>query len=167
MIQAPDPFMFKMQLMAGLPANFISFVLDKGCSAETGSADDILHYACQVEEIGKMRKHFNEKKCIMDSTRLKTTSSTKHSKAKDPSPERSVEWSQDRSQKHNRKYRDYHRSSGSGYPDQSKRKHGDGDRRERDRHDPKHHSSGGKTHQQAGQKSDRSEEHTSELQSRP
>ena len=108
MIQAPDPFMFKMQLMAGLPANFISFVLDKGCSAETSSADDILHYACQAEEIGKMRKHFNKKKHIMDSTRSKTTSSTKHSKAKDPSPERSVKRSWDCSQKHDTKYCDYH-----------------------------------------------------------
>jgi hypothetical protein len=60
--------------MARLPANIISFVLDKECSTETSSADDILHYACQVEEIGKMRRCFNEKKHIMDSTRSKTTS---------------------------------------------------------------------------------------------
>src|SRR6202790_4082819 len=146
MIQAPDPFTFKMQLMAGLPANIISFVLDKGCSAETSSADDILHYTCQAEEIGKMRKHFNEKKRIMDSTRLKTTSSTKHSKPKDASPERSSEWSRDHSQKHDRKYCDYQRPSGSGYPDRNKRNHSDRDRCDRDRRDPKHHSSGGKTH---------------------
>jgi hypothetical protein len=106
MIQAPDPFMFKTQLVAGLPANIISSVLDKGCSTETSSADDILHYTCQAEEIGKMRKHFNEKKHIMDSTRSKNTSSTKQSKPKDPSPERSSEQSQDHSQKHDRKYHD-------------------------------------------------------------
>jgi hypothetical protein len=106
MIQALDPFTFKTQLVAGLPANIISFVLDKGCSTETISVDDILHYTCQAEEIGRMRKCFNEKKHIMDSTRSKNTSLTKQSKPKDPSPERSRQWSQDHSQKYNRKYCD-------------------------------------------------------------
>jgi hypothetical protein len=104
----PGSFTFKTQWMARLPANIISIVLDKGCCTETSSADDILHYACQAEEIGKMRRPFNEKKHMMDSTRSKTTSSTKHTKSKDPSPERSSEQSHDCSQKHDRKYHDYH-----------------------------------------------------------
>jgi hypothetical protein len=139
MIQGLDPFTFKMQLMAGLPGNIISFVLDKGCSAETSSADDILHYACQVEEIGRIRKHFSKNKHIMDSTRSKTTSSTKHSKPRDPSPERSIEWSWDHSQKHDRKYHHYHLPSGSGYPNNNKWNHGNRDCHDRDCHDLKHH----------------------------
>ena len=116
MIQTSNPFMFKMQLVARLPANIISFVLDKGCSAETSSVDDILHFACQAEEIGKMRKHFNKEKHIMDSTKLKSTSLTKHLQP-DPSQERSHEWSQDHHQKHNRKYHDNAWQSGSRYLD--------------------------------------------------
>jgi hypothetical protein len=42
MIEVPDIFMFRMQLVAGLPESIIAFILDKGCTAETSSVDDIL-----------------------------------------------------------------------------------------------------------------------------
>jgi hypothetical protein len=120
MIQAPDPFTFKTQLVTGLPNNIIFFVLDKGCSTETSSVGDILHYACQAEEIGKMRKCFNEKKRIMDSMKSKTSSSTKTPKTKDLSPERSYKRLKDRSYKHDKKYRDNSKASSPKYPDKER-----------------------------------------------
>ena len=155
MIQAPDPFTFKTQLVTGLPNNIISFVLDKGCSAETSSVGDILHYACQAEEIGKMRKRFNEKKRIMDSMKSKTSSSTKNSKTKDPSPERSYKRSKDCSYKHNKKYRDHSKTSGQKYPDKERRNYGDRDHRSKDRRDTRHPSSGSKPSRYQGFKPDR------------
>jgi hypothetical protein len=96
MVQAPDPFTFRTQLMAGLPVSIISFVLGKGCSTETGSVDEILFFAHEAEEIERLTKHFREKKRILESSKSKNSGySTKNSKQKDPSPERSRERSKD------------------------------------------------------------------------
>ena len=90
MIEAPDVFTFRTQLVAGLPDNIIAFILDKGCTAETSSVDDILYFAHEAEEIGKMTKRFKGKKRIMESTKSKSTrSSSKLAREVDHSQERS------------------------------------------------------------------------------
>jgi hypothetical protein len=115
MIQAPDAFTFRMQLVARLPANIIAFILDKGCTAETSSMEDILYFAHKAEEIGKMTRCFQEKKRIMDLMKLKgTSSSNRLSREKEHSLKKSHEQTQNRSNRHNRlRYHDevkYHSS---------------------------------------------------------
>jgi hypothetical protein len=92
-----------MQLVAGLPESIIAFILDKGCTAETSSMDEILYFAHEAEEVGKMTKHFKEKKRMMESTKSKGMSSlSKPSRDRDHSQERSHERSQDCYHKHNK-----------------------------------------------------------------
>jgi Reverse transcriptase (RNA-dependent DNA polymerase) len=154
MIQALDPFTFKTQWVTGWPNNIISFVLDKGCSTETSSVGDILHFACQAEEIGKMRKCFNEKKHLMDSNKSKT-SLTKASKTKEPSPEQSTEWSKDHSYKHDNKYHDNFMPSSLEYPDKDQWNYGDWDHCSKDRQDTRHYSSGSKPSRYQNNKPDK------------
>jgi hypothetical protein len=75
---------------------------------EMSSMDDILYFAHEAEEIGKMTKHFKEKKCIMESTKSKSTSSlSKSSREKDQLQERLHEQLQDCYTKHDKpNYRD-------------------------------------------------------------
>lgn len=108
MIEPPDSFTFWSQLVTRLPVNIIAFILDKGCTAETASMEEILYFAKEAEDIKRMTKHFKEKKCTMDSTKSKGPSPL--IKPKDPTTDRSYDWSRD----HNRtRYHDYHRSSHS------------------------------------------------------
>jgi hypothetical protein len=103
MIQAPDAFTFRTQLVAGLPANIIAFILNKGCTAETSTVEDILYFAHEAEEVGKMTRRFREKKRIMDSTKSKgLNSSIKLSREKEQSPEKSHEQTQVWSDRHDR-----------------------------------------------------------------
>jgi hypothetical protein len=103
MIQAPDAFMFRTQLVAGLLANIIAFILNKGCTAETSTVEDILYFAHEAEEVGKMTRRFREKKRIMDSTKSKgMNSSIKLSREKEQSPEKSHEQTWVQSDRHNR-----------------------------------------------------------------
>jgi hypothetical protein len=51
MIRAPGRFIFKTQLLSGLPQTMVSFIFDKGCSAESSSMETILYYAQEAEEI--------------------------------------------------------------------------------------------------------------------
>jgi hypothetical protein len=86
MVQAPDLFTFRMQLMAGLPVSIISFVLGKGCSVETGSVDKILFFAHEAQEIERLTKRFREKKHILELSKSKNSGYlTKTSKQEDPS----------------------------------------------------------------------------------
>ena len=156
MIQAPDVFTFKTQLVAGLPANIIAFILDKGCTAETSSVDEILYFAHEAEEIGKMTRRFREKKRMIDSTKSKSAnSSNKPSKERDHSTERPQERYRDRSHKHDKpNYRDKSRHHSSKVPEADHRSHGDTSRPHKDRRDERRYSSGGKPSRHNDHKSD-------------
>ena len=98
MICALDRFTFKLQLLAGLPTSITSFILERGCSAETSTTDMLLHYACSAEIVEWTKKHFKENRRTVDPSRLKALpSSSKPTKVKEPLPTRSHEWSRDRS----------------------------------------------------------------------
>jgi hypothetical protein len=125
MIEAPDVFTFRTQLVAGLPESIIAFILDKGCTTETSSVDEILYFAHEAEEIGKMTKRFKEKKRIMESTRSKgTSSSNKPSKDRDPSQDRSHERSRDRYRKHDKpNYHEHFKPQSSSVPEKGHQSH--------------------------------------------
>ena len=155
MIEAPDVFTFRTQLVAGLPDNIIAFILDKGCTAETSSVDDILYFAHEAEEIGKMTKRFKEKKRIMESTKSKSTSSSsKPAREVDHSQERSHERSGDRYSKHDKpSYRERFKHQSSSVHERRPRSHDDKSRPRKDRR------------QISGEKSSRSKDLKSDVKS--
>jgi hypothetical protein len=159
MIEAPDVFTFRTQLVAGLPESIIAFILDKGCTTETSSVDEILYFTHEAEEIGKMTKHFKEKKCIMESTRSKgTSSSNRPLKDGDPSQERSHERSRDRYRKHNKpSYCEHFKPQTLSGPEKGHRSHVEKNRH-RDRRDERKHTSGGKSSRQKDPNSDKKSE---------
>ena len=104
--------MFKSQLLAGLPTSITSFILERGCSAETSTTDTLLHYAHSAETVEWTKKHLKESRRTVDPSRSKVLpSSSKPTKVKEPSPTRSHERSRDHSDRHDR----------SRYHDQSRR----------------------------------------------
>ena len=111
MICAPDRFTFKPQLLAGLPTSITSFILERGCSAETSTTDTLLHYACSAETVERTKKRLKESRRTVDLSRSKAPpSSSKPTKVKEPSPTRSHERSRDRSDRCDRfRYRDQSR----------------------------------------------------------
>jgi hypothetical protein len=95
MIRAPDWFTFKTQLLSGLPQTMVSFIFDKGCSAESSSTETILYYAREAEEIFWKKKRYQEHKCLVEAL----SSSKEVSKPKviaSSQPEWSPEQSQSR-----------------------------------------------------------------------
>jgi hypothetical protein len=145
MIQAPDAFMFRTQLVAGLLANIIAFILNKGCTTETSTVEDILYFAHEAEEVGKMTRRFREKKHIMDSTKSKgLNSSIKLSREKEQSPEKSHEQTRVRSDRHDRqRNRDEFKYHSSRVTGKEARVQDDKGRHHRERHDEQCLSSGG------------------------
>ena len=108
MIHALDRFTFKSQLLAGLPMSITSFILERGCSAETSTTDMLLHYARSAETVEWTKKRLKENRRTVDSSRSRALpSSSKPTKVKEPSPTRSCEQSRDHLDRRDRScYRD-------------------------------------------------------------
>ena len=69
MICAPDRFTFKSQLLVGLPMRITSFILKRGCSAETSTTDTLLHYACSAKTVEWTKKCLKENRRTVDPSR--------------------------------------------------------------------------------------------------
>ena len=96
MICAPDRFTSKSQLLAGLPTSITSFILERGCSAETSTTDTLLHYARSAETVEWTKKRLKENRRTVGPSRSRALpSSSKPTKVKEPSPTRSRERSRD------------------------------------------------------------------------
>jgi hypothetical protein len=97
MIRAPDRFTFKTQLLSGLPSAMVSFIFDKGCSAEASSTRMILYYAREAEEIFRKKKRYQERRRLVETL----TSSKDSTKPKPSAPSAKPECSLEGSREHN------------------------------------------------------------------
>jgi hypothetical protein len=152
MIEAPDVFTFRSQLVIRLPVNMVTFILDKGCTIETASMDEILFFAKEAEDIERMTRCFKETKPAMDLTKLKSSHSLiKTSKEKDQYPDRSPEQSWNHHYGHDRSgYHDNERNCYLKPPEWEPQNHSD-----KDHHDTSYQPSGGHSSRSNENKSDK------------
>jgi hypothetical protein len=73
MVQAPDRYTFKSQLMMNMPLAMFNFVISKGCSAEHSLTETILHYAEQAEENNRQSKQWTDRRYTGTNARLGRT----------------------------------------------------------------------------------------------
>jgi hypothetical protein len=70
MVQVPDHYTFKSQLMMNMPLAMFNFMISKGCSGEHSLTETILHYAKQAEENDRQSKQWTDWRCTGTNERM-------------------------------------------------------------------------------------------------